>query len=474
MKTLYGSVLIIVLALGFVSCKDSTSAPVAGQGQGVLNGRVVDASSGAAVAGAYVYAGNQYAQTDTAGKFSFTFPVSNDTTITVQVTKDKYTASSQDVVLKSGEISTAEIRLSATTIVGGGGTGGKAQTIGFLGAAPNEISVYGVGGLETSVLGWEVRDSLGLPITDANFVQLSFSLVGGPGGGEYISPPSVRTGTNGKAYTTFNSGTRSGVAQVVASATVDGHTITTSPVRLIINGGFPVQDHFTLAATNYNFPALDWVNRTLPVSVLAGDMYGNPVAPNTAIYLTSLAGVIQPSVFTDKNGQGTVLLFSGNPYPYGAYAVNPSSPGYHHVIARTVGQGVTVIDTITVLWSGVALIDFPYTTFTVDSGASQTFNFKVSDELGHPLAAGTSIAVKATVPPPPDPNSKVNQVQLTFGIDGTITLEDFVNPGTGTTDFSFTLSDGTINITQATTVTVTISVRGPNGTDVRTIYGTVY
>jgi len=37
----------------------------------------------------------------------------------------------------------------------------------------------------------------------------------------------------------------------------------------------------------------------------------------------------------------------------------------------------------------------------------------------------------------------------------------------------FTLSDGTTNVTIPTTVTVTISVRGPNGTDVRTIYGMV-
>jgi hypothetical protein len=243
----------------------------------------------------------------------------------------------------------------------------------------------------------------------------------------------------------------------------------------VIDGGFPVQERFTIAAPYYNFAALNWVNRTLPVTVLVGDVYSNPVAENTAVYFRSGAGVVQPRVYTSSNGQGSVDLISGNPRPLGVpfSAVSPLDTGYHYVVGRTIGQnGATVTDSILVLWSGISTIkNLNPVTFDIANGGSQAFTFSVCDQYHHPLQSGTEIAVLASVPPPPDPNTPMNQVQVGFGLGGRVTLRDYLFRGPGTTDFSFVLSDGTTNINQATAVTLTIAVTGPNGNVTTTISG---
>jgi hypothetical protein len=196
------------------------------------------------------------------------------------------------------------------------------------------------------------------------------------------------------------------------------------------------------------------------------------------------AGVILPSVFTARDGTGLVDFISGNPRPSGPYAAQPASDiripdtvGYHYVVAQTTGKdGAIVRDSVIILWSGVAQISaIAPNTFNILNGQSQLFTFRVSDQYGHPLAAGTTIKVSATVPPPTDPNSPVNQVQLGFGVDGTLVFPDVI---VGYTNFSFLLSDGSTNIDQATPVTLRVSVTGPNvpgeGTLVTFINGTVH
>jgi len=462
-----------VLALLLVACNEDDGAVQPGAGEAVVEGTVTDALTDAPVADVTVSAAGQSTLTTAAGAYSLKFTVDSITTVSVSFGKSGYRDTLLVIQVRSNERRTVPMKLaSSRTVVGGTGI---AQTIAFRGANPEEVSVYGVGGTETSLLAWEVRDSLGQPIDGDHAVDLSFSIVNGPGGGEYVSPSVVRTGLSGQAYTTLNAGTRSGVTQILASANVGGRAIASSPVRVIINGGFPVQSHFSIAATNYNFPGMDWMGRTLAVSILAGDIYSNPVAPNTAVYFRSSAGVVQPSVFTNDNGQGTVNLISGNPRPFGVYAAAaPLDTAYHYLVARTVGQaGVTVTDSILVLWSGRSQItNVNPTSFAIPNGGSQTFTFVVSDRYFHPLAPGTDISVAALVPPPPDPDTPMNQVQLSFGINGKVTLEDYLFRGPGSTDFSFRLSDGSTNIDQATSVTITINVTSPNGGAYMTFSGT--
>jgi len=208
------------------------------------------------------------------------------------------------------------------------------------------------------------------------------------------------------------------------------------------------------------------------MSVLLGDRYSNPVSENTAVYFRTSAGVIQPTVFTSRDGQGTADLISGNPTPFGQYAAQPYGDGYHWVVARTIGQGgIPVQDSIVVLWSGRSQVsNVTPSTFNIPNGGSQDFNFHVWDYLGHPLSSGTKISIKALVTPP-SPGAEVNQVLVGFGRDGEIVLEDVIIAGPGTTDFVFRLSDGTLGSVPPSSVSVSISVTSPNGAAYATLNG---
>jgi hypothetical protein len=98
-------------------------------------------------------------------------------------------------------------------------------------------------------------------------IQLVFTIVNGPGGGEFLSPVAVTTNSNGQAIMTLSSGIRAGVVQVVATGTVASGTVSTSPVRVVIDGGFPDQTHFTVAAHLYNLPILGTMGVHNPISV---------------------------------------------------------------------------------------------------------------------------------------------------------------------------------------------------------------
>ena len=498
MKTFIITLLVVVVAAGLiiVGCKSSQTSTK--QGEGAIAGFVRDGETRIGLGGAVITASTltqtQTATTNADGSFSnLTFTADSVVILSVLVQKSGYNDTSFSVVLQSGSVLQLTITLSPKSVIVPGGGTGLANTIAFLGATPQEIRVYGVGAQETSILGWEVRDSLGFPIDAAHAVQLSFSLFGGPQGGEYASPITATTNAAGRAYTTFNSGTRAGIVQVLASATVGSRTISSSPVRIVIDAGFPVRSHFTISAVNYNFPALHWLARTAPIAVLIGDVYSNPVAPGTAVYFHTSpyppsdtaggAGVIQPATWTNKDGQGGVSLISGNPLPLGPYADPVAGNAYHWVVGRTVGQAGTIVtDSVLMMWSGFSaisslspdssLISGDQASFHIPDGGCRRFTFTVADELGHPLSAGSVISVIGSVPPPTTIGAQVNQIQLSFGINGSVTMPDVTVPG-AYTNFSFDLCDGSAGFASPTVVVVTISVASQNGNVTRTFRGIV-
>lgn len=483
MKKIVVSMLVLLAIAGaFNACSNSDTGPSAGVA--TVTGFVKDATNRSPLSGVTLEgkAGTDVtaqATTDAQGRFELRFTI--DSAMIAKITIRNYTGYRDTleipVSIKPNEATLRDIDLTpkSQVIGSGGSSSGLMQTIAFLGANPMQVSVYGVGGQETSVLGFEGRDSLGLPIDAAHAVQIRFSIVNGPNGGEYVSPSVLTTNGVGRAFIAFNSGTRSGVAQIVASATVAGRTIFSSPVRLVINAGFADQAHFTVAPEKHNFPTWGIAGNRLRISVIVGDRYSNPVAQGTAIYFRSSAGVVQPAVFTDIDGLGSANLISGNPPPSGQYA-SQQGEGYHYVVARTIGEGgATVQDSVLIMWSGHSEIhNVTPSTFNIPDGGYQDFTFNVSDFHGNPLAAGTTITVTATIPPPPDPQTPVNQVQLAFGNQGTIVLDDMLFRGPGSTDFSFRLSDGTPgNVNVVTPTSVSIVVGGPNGNAYFTMNGTV-
>lgn len=473
---------LLVLAAVFNACSSEDTGPSAGVA--VVSGFLKDANTRVPLVGVTIEgkAGTSVVTqttTDSDGRFELRFEIDSGMVAKISIRNVTGYRDTLDIPVQvtPNEATLRDIDLNPKSqVVGSGGSSsGLAQTIAFLGANPAQVSVYGVGGQETAVLGFEARDSLGLPIDAAHAIQITLVLQGGPNGGEYISPSTITTNAVGRAYVAFNSGTRSGVVQVVATATVGSRVITTSPVRIIINAGFADPAHFTIAPARRNFPAWGVAGNRNAIGVIVGDRYSNPVAAGTAVYFRTGAGVIQPSVFTNIDGIGAADLISGNPLPSGQYAAQPYGEGYHFVVARTIGQGgVSVEDSVLIMWSAHSEIsNVSPQTFNVPNGGALDFTFTVSDFNGNPLAQGTLITVNATVPPPPDPNTEVNQVHLSFGNQGSIVLNDVLFRGAGATDFGFRLSDGTSNLDRPTATAVSITVSGPNGNAYYTVNGIV-
>jgi hypothetical protein len=350
--------------------------------------------------------------------------------------------------------------LLGPNISGGTGTG-SAAAIALINASLNDISVREVGGNETALLTFEVRDSLGVPVDASHQANVTFFIQSGPGGGEYVAPTSGLTqGSTGRVQTTLSSGTKAGVVQIVAQTTTSTRTIRSAPVIINIWGGFPDQAHFSIGSDKLNFPGYDIIDLTNRITVIAGDKYSNPVKPGTAVYFRTTGGTINVSstAYTTADGVATADLRSGNPKPYDPVL----GAGFAYVTASTVGEsGNAVKDSTRVLFSGTSQIsNVSPASFAVPAGGSSgPITFKVSDENGNPLAAGTTITVTLQYSPPP--NTTIN---LAVTGDISILLGDTQAKGPGTTDFSIQVVDQTVGGVPTTIpVTVIISVSSPNG-----------
>ena len=350
--------------------------------------------------------------------------------------------------------------LLGPNISGGTGTG-VAATIALIETSRNNIRVREVGGDETALITFEVRDSLGVPVDASHQANVTFT-ENGPGGGEFIAPISTVTqGSTGRVQTTLSSGYKAGVVQIVAQIATPTRTIRSAPVIINIWGGFPDQAHFSIGAENRNFPGWDILKLTNKIKVLVGDKWSNPVKPGTAVYFRTTGGVItidQQTAYTNDQGNADATLLSGNPRPYDPIL----GAGFAWVTATTFGEaGNTVSDSVVVLFSGTSQIHgLSATSFTVPAGGtSGPINFKVSDQNGNPLAATTTITVTLQYTPPP--NTTIN---LAVTGDIHVALGDTQAKGPGTTDFSIQVVDQTVGgVPTAIPVTVIISVSSPNG-----------
>lgn len=477
-------VVVPVLSLLYMSCGDvEPIGPGTGPGAPIttatLNGEVSDSRTGQPVNSASVllttatFSDSKVTGTD--GKFSFTVDLRDTIPVqgTLTVTKSGYKDKTTPVLLEPGKSKTADIIFVRDTVTGvgpGGGTG-FANSIAFIGQSTNQLSVAGVGLVETAIITYEARDSLGFPIDIDHRDTISFSINPPDMGGAYVSPVSAVTNAAGRVATTINSGTVAGTIQIVARLRrdSDGAIIQSEPVRIVVHGGLPHQAHFGIGLGKLNFPGYNVIGATNSVAVVAGDRYSNPVAPGTAIYFSTTAGVITAASFTDAGGRATATLTS-----LGA-SQQPNHPtygrGYAFVRAQTLGEaGAAVMDSALTLFSGIARILYwigdtlnPRSEICFQPRSGQNVYLQISDQNGNPLASGTTLTASV----------------LQVASDSAVVVEarglpsdpigDFLFPspafGIGPTKFILSVYDATTGGAISTaSYTVRIRVSGPNGT----------
>ncbi|MCX6121976.1 MAG: Ig-like domain-containing protein [Ignavibacteriales bacterium] len=333
------------------------------------------------------------------------------------------------------------------------GVSGYASSIQLLAGSPSAstISVKGTGVTETSTMSFVVKDSLGNPVNPTHSATVSFSIVGGPGGGEFVSPLSAVTDANGKVTTTVNAGTKAGVMQVVATTTINSTTITSAPVPLTIASGLADPAHFTLWTDKLNWTGIGVQIGT--VFVQMGDKYGNPVQPNTALYFTINGGIIASSGFTDALGHASASVFGGNP-----------NPGIDTITVSTLGQGgVTITQKVTTVYSGVPIVRVDNTNLgTISVGSSLLVNYAVADANRNPLASGNTIGVTVS-----------GTAGALAQLSGDISVTTTDTKDTNTTKYQFTIANNVPQGGSGGSFTVTITVNGPNGTTTKILTGTL-
>lgn len=362
-----------------------TSLPRAGVKVYLLS-TVKDDSITTTGTGDYSFVLDLQGQSSTSGTLSFVLNGYRDTTIPFSVNVGS--SFGKNIILNQ-----------KASGVGGSVGGTYANTIAFMQASTTKLSVYGVGGEETSVITYEVRDSLGFPVDINHQDTVILSLFGAPlAGGAFVTPQKIATGANGQVTFIVNSGTVSGVLQVVAkvkrkSAIPD--TIKSSPTRIIISGGLPDPNHFSIATSVRNIPGLGINGLTGSLGVIVGDKYGNPVQTGTAVYFSSGIGLVTTNAgFTDETGFAGSTLISSNP------RTQPGQQaGFGYVVASTIGEGgISIKDSIRELFSGPpdtirVISQFPATN-TITAGSRMDFTFKVSDVNSNPLTSGSSITLR--------------------------------------------------------------------------------
>ncbi len=388
----------------------------------------------------------------------------------------------------AGQTLTENVALNAkSTVVGGDSSTGRgiARSIELVSVSTQEISIHGVGANETSVVVWQVLDSLGFPLDINHSDTVTFVPTGIPvtsGNPAYVTPTFGVTNGSGEASTTINSGTVAGTIQLVATLRLRSGTIVeSSPVLITVDGGLPDQAHFELNSNlphAANFAGYDWSEVPQGFTVQAGDKYANPVHPGTAIYFSTTGGIITAAGQTDAGGHANATLYSGNPLPKTS-GLDPAyfgdGTGYAYVKAFTEGEnGVTVADSDLICISasvGPILFDDSISIAPVilsDGIGSVTIPVHISDRFGNPLEAGTTISSSVSVTPPP-PNSGITWSVSTAGLpsdNGGQALGDYLTRGSGSTEFTLIVSGSAypaaILATSPLAFTVTVTVKGRN------------
>jgi len=440
-----------------VSCKSLNDPEDAEDSAVFLNGQVLNSVTNtpvdSAVVRIFMTESEVFEMTDSDGNYNIEISVVATMDVDVIAFKESYVADTTTVLAVPGRtISVPTLFLEPTSQTPS--NSGDAASIILAEQPIQNIGVRESGALETAELVFEAQDSTGSPLDLAHSVTVFFSIVAGPGGGEFISPQTATTANDGRVSVYLTSGTIAGIVQVQARVDVAEKTILSQPVAIAIHGGLPDGNHFCLAVEKVNFPGYNIFGLTDVITAYVGDKYTNPVRPGTVVYFSTTGGIIQGSAITDNQGLASVTLISAQPLPN-----HPTlGLGFATVTGTTADEDNNIISAETVvLFSGIPAISVIPMSINIPNGSSQTFCYTVSDQNGNPLAEGTSIAVTVDG----------ENVKATGSLSKSFPDTQSKN----WTSFSFALYDVLPDTSVAAPVSILIKTSGPNGFAELEIYG---
>jgi hypothetical protein len=485
------SLLLFFLIFGVFSCQDpnapgaSFTVTVSGQ---VLN------KSGAPQDSVLLTLNNPFRSTDTTkadGSFNYTFTSEekNEVTTTLRFhhinntfidTTVSVTYSSTKKSIVIGEMRMKGVTTAADSIPPSQPSA-PAGAIYFLSSGVPSLAITGSGGIEITNLIFEVRDSVGIPVDSKNTATILFKIKNSATLGAFLNLDSAKTTSSGQVSVQLRSGAKAGLAQVQAVLKSDT-TIKSPIVSIPIHGGPPDTAHFSISIGKTNLPGVK-AGVSTTIGVLLGDKFGNPVQPGTPVQFTTNGGIVQPFGITSSNGDVSVSLTTGNPIPNNGIAtvtaeipsgLNRTVPNSKNkfrtsalldkyiaksnLATKSMGSFSRSVD---VLFSGASTINFTDNNFVVPLQLERTFNFTVSDPLGHPLSEGTIIRVIGI---------GLDSTGVVLSGDIEKILPDTKDPAY--TQFSFEIADKrTVNISQSKTLSLAIEVISENGNVKKNITG---
>jgi len=211
-----------------------------------------------------------------------------------------------DIVTATANTGGSILSATGTVTVEPAATG----SIEFMSATPENISLKGVGGAESSIIVFKVLDENGNAVgnKDVNF-SLNTEV-----GGITLSPTDAKTDSNGLVQTVINSGTVH--TSVRVRADLVGESIFTQSNLLVISTGIPDQDSFSLSASVFNPEAWNIDGTEVTITARLADAFNNPAPDGTAVAFTTEGGSIDDSCVTTK-GVCSVIWTSQNVRPEG-------------------------------------------------------------------------------------------------------------------------------------------------------------
>ena len=215
-----------------------------------------------------------------------------------------------------------------------------AGSLEFVSATPENISLIGVGGEESSTVVFRVLDTNGNPVSNTN---VDFSL-NTEVGGISLSPIAATSNNEGLVQTVVNSGSVATTVRVTASITGTSPLISSQSSLLVVSTGIPDQDSFTLFADILNPEGWDVFNSEISVTARMSDAFNNPVPDGTAVSFTTEGGTIEPSCVT-VNGQCSVQWSSANPLPEGEELGGANVPEQNNSMGQKYGGRATIVAT---------------------------------------------------------------------------------------------------------------------------------